>query len=72
MDEKQEEHEISCEGMKGRGCEEKIEARLKSIPGVQSVKASHEEKKVKLFAAAGAKLELGQVKTALTELGYKA
>jgi copper chaperone CopZ len=72
MAEKLEAHEISCEGMKGRGCEERIEARLRSIPGIQGVKASHKDKKVKLFAAAGAKLDLGPVKTALAELGYRA
>ncbi len=72
MEEKQEVHELACEGMKGHGCEEKIETRLKSIPGVQGVKANHQEKKIKLFAAAGSKLELGQVKAALTEMGYRA
>ncbi|MCI0404794.1 MAG: heavy-metal-associated domain-containing protein [candidate division Zixibacteria bacterium] len=72
MEEKLECCEISCEGMKGRGCEERIEARLKGLPEVKAVQASHKENKVKLFVAAGTKMELGQVRTALTELGYQA
>ncbi len=72
MPEKLECHELSCEGMQGHDCEERIEQTLRQVPGVREVKASHKEKKVKLFAAEGARLELGKVRTALTELGYRA
>jgi copper chaperone CopZ len=58
--------------MKGHGCEERIEARLKGISGVREVKASHKENKVKLFVAAGTKMEIGRVKATLAELGYRA
>ena len=62
---------IEINGMMCQHCEMHVKKALEALPGVESVKASHEAKKAFVTLKEGASLDEGKVKAAITEAGYE-
>lgn len=62
---------ISINGMMCEHCENHVKKALESLDGVESAKASHEEKTAVVTLKDGATLDEAKVKAAIEEAGYE-
>jgi copper chaperone len=60
---------LTVSGMKCGGCESNVTAKLKTIEGIKSVKASSQDKEVSIEYDAD-KTDLNAIKDAIIKAGY--
>lgn len=63
------EMELKIEGMMCTGCENRVQNALKTIEGVEEVKANHEDGSVKIKA--NDNVELSAIKEKVEDIGYE-
>ena len=63
------EMELKIEGMMCTGCENRVQNALKTIDGVEEVKANHEDGSVKIKA--NDNVEISTVKEKVEDIGYE-
>lgn len=61
--------ELKIEGMMCTGCENRVQNALKTIDGVEEVKANHEDGSVKIKA--NDNVEISTVKEKVEDIGYE-
>ncbi|MDD5577846.1 MAG: heavy-metal-associated domain-containing protein [Methylobacter sp.] len=61
---------LTVSGMKCGGCESNVTAQLTAIEGIKSVKASSQDKEVRIEYDAD-ETNLSAIKEAITKAGYK-
>lgn len=63
------EMELKIEGMMCTGCENRVQNALKTIDGVEEVKANHEDGSVKIKA--NDNVEISTIKEKVEDIGYE-
>lgn len=60
---------LNVEGMSCEGCENRIKNAVSNIEGVESVEASHQEKKVKINLTKD--VDINTIKETITDLDFE-